>query len=358
MTLAAVRARTDAFCRQTGLSIPIALAPMAGACPVELSIAVANAGAMGALGALMLTPEAIAKWMADFRAASKGPVQINLWVPDAPPRRDAMHEGAVRRHLEQWGPPVFPGDADTPLQDYEAQFQALLDSKPDAAASVMGLFEPDKVRELKARGIPWVAAVTTVRDALAAEKAGADIIAVQGFEAGGHRGAFTSEPAEAEAVGLLSLIPAVADAVSRPIIATGGIADGRTILASLVLGASAVQIGTAFLRAPEAKIAPAWADALGATKPEETTLTRAFSGRAGRGIATDYVRASAAPEVPRPAPYPIQRGMTRALREQGIKSNDLQRMQAWAGQSAKMARVEPAAEIVARLWRETEALLG
>lgn len=353
-----ISARIRMFCRDNALQMPIVLSPMAGACPVGLSIAVANAGGMGACAGLMLTPEAISKWMADFRAGSQGPVQVNLWIPDDPPARDSGSEAAIRRHLAAWGPEVCEADADTPLIDYEAQFAALLASKPDVASSVMGLFDEAKVRALKAAGLRWIATVSTVRDALAAEKAGADVIAVQGYEAGGHRASFTPGPAEAEAVGLLSLIPAVVDAVRLPVVATGGIADGRTIAASLMLGASAVQIGTAFLRAPEAGIPPVWAEALGATLPERTTLTRAFSGRAGRGIATDYIRASAMPGAPAPAAYPVQRGMTRAMREAAVKAGDLQRMQAWAGQSAWMARAEPAAEIVARLWRETSEALS
>jgi len=352
-----ISARIRKFCQDYTLQVPIVLSPMAGACPVGLSIAVANAGGMGAGAGLLLRPEAISKWVADFRAGSSGPVQVNLWVPDAPPRRDADEEAAMRRHLAQWGPEVGEADADTPLIDYDAQFAALLASRPDVASSVMGLFDEAKVRALKAAGIRWIATVATVRDALAAERAGADVIAVQGYEAGGHRASFTAEPAEAEAVGLLSLIPAVADAVRLPVIATGGIADGRTLAACLVLGASAVQIGTAFLRTPEAGIAPVWAEALGVTTPEQTTLTRAFSGRAGRGIATDYVRASALAGAPRPAPYPVQRGMTRAMREAAVRAGDLQRMQAWAGQSASMARAEPAVEVMTRLWRETMDVL-
>lgn len=357
MSLPSLHARSRQFCADLGLSVPVLLAPMAGACPVGLSVAVAEAGGMGACGALLMPPAAIAAWVADFRAATKGPLQVNLWVPDAPPARDSRREAAVRQHLAQWGPEVPETDGDAALIDYDAQFSALLAARPEVASSVMGLFDEARVRELKARGILWLAAVSTVRDARAAEQAGADVIAVQGIEAGGHRASFTAEPAEAEAVGLISLIPAVADAVKVPVVATGGIADGRTIAASLILGASAVQVGTAFLRAPEAKLSPVWAEALGRTLPEETMVTRAFSGRAGRGIATDYVRASAGPGAPPPAAYPVQRGLTRAMREQGMKTGDLSRMQAWAGQSAWMARVEPAGEIVARLWRETTEML-
>ncbi|KAF0228294.1 MAG: nitronate [Beijerinckiaceae bacterium] len=352
-----ISARIRNFCQGHALQAPILLGPMAGACPVGLSIAVANAGGMGACAGLMLAPDAILKWMADFRAGTSGPVQINLWVPDPPPHRDAGRERAMRQFLGVWGPPVSDGDADTPLIDYATQFAALMAAKPDAASSVMGLFGEAEVRALKAAGIRWIAIVSTVRDALAAERAGADAIAVQGFEAGGHRASFASETAEAEAVGLLSLLPAVVDAVRLPVIAAGGIADGRTLAAALVLGASAVQVGTGFLRAPEAGIAPAWAEALGHTLPEQTTLTRAFSGRAGRGIATDYVKASAAPDAPAPAPYPVQRGMTRPMREEALRTGDLQRMQAWAGQSAALARAEPAAAILKRLWDEARPLL-
>jgi nitronate monooxygenase len=142
------------------------------------------------------------------------------------------------------------------------------------------------------------------------------------------------------------------------VVATGGIADGRGVAASLILGASAAQVGTGFLRSPEAKLHPAWADALARTRPEDTILSRAFSGRAGRSVATKYARAATAPDAPKPAPYPVQRGLTAAMREAAGKAGDVERMQAWAGQSAAMARAEPAADIVARLWSEASALLG
>jgi nitronate monooxygenase len=178
------------------------------------------------------------------------------------------------------------------------------------------------------------------------------------MEAGGHRGAFDSAKAEASMVGLMALVPAIVDRVKVPVIATGGIADGRGVAAALALGASAAQVGTGFLRCPEAKLAPSWAAALGSALPEHTTVTRAFSGRPGRSLANAYVRAAAAPGAPAPAPYPVQRGLTQAMRTAAAKADDVERMQAWAGQSAALAPARPAADLVATLWSGARALLA
>jgi nitronate monooxygenase len=331
---------------------------MAGACPPSLSIAVANAGGLGACGALLMQPTDIAAWVAEMRAHSTGAFQLNLWIPDPEPVRDIEHETRVRAFLANWGPPVPAEAAEARPPDFAAQFEAVCASNPPIVSSVMGLYPPAFIAKLKARGIAWFANVSTVAEAKSAEAAGADAVVVQGIEAGGHRGCFDSRQAEMQQVGLFSLVPAVADAVRLPVIATGGIADARGVAAAFLLGASAVQVGTGFLRCPEAKIHPAWAQALAQTPPEGTMLTRAFSGRAGRSIATQYVRSSANEGAPHPAPYPVQRGLTAAMRQAAQQSGDVQRMQAWAGQSAAMARAEPAADVVAYLWSGAKQLLS
>jgi nitronate monooxygenase len=349
--------RTDDFARRWGLKVPVLLAPMAGVPAVPLSVAVSQAGGMAALGALLMDPAAIAAWVQQYRAAGGGPLQINLWVPDPAPRRDAAHEALVRDFLTRFGPPVPAAAGDAPLQDFEAQCQALLQARPTAVSSIMGLYPARFVQALKDAGIAWFANVTSVTEARAAAEAGADVIVAQGAEAGGHRGAFVAAGARDQAVGLFALLPQVVDAVRVPVVATGGIADARGVAAALLLGASAVQLGTAFLRCPEAGIAPAWAEGLARIAPEDTRLTRAFSGRWGRALATDYVRAAAAPDAPEPAPYPVQRGLTTAMRKTAESSGNLHCMQAWAGQGAGLACPGPAGERVATLWAEAKALL-
>ncbi len=349
--------RAKNFCAAYKLRIPILLAPMAGACPPSLSIAVANAGGLGACGALLMQPAAIEYWAAEVRAGSDGGFQLNLWIPDPAPARNAPAEDAVRAFLRKWGPEVAPGAGDAKPPDFAAQCEAMLDVRPAAISSIMGVYPPAFVEKMKVCGIKWFAVVTTVAEARRAESAGADAIVAQGMEAGGHRGAFDAAKAETEMVGLFSLLPAVADAVSVPVIATGGIADARGVAAALVLGASAVQVGTGFLRCPEAKLPSGWADAIGRIQPEQTLITRAFSGRPGRAIATAYARAASAPDAPPPAPYPVQRGLTQAMRDLAVKNNNIDRIQAWAGQSAALARAQPAGEVARQLWEGAQLLL-
>lgn len=349
--------RANEFASWLGIQIPILLAPMAGACPTSLSIAVANAGALGACGAALMRPDEIAAWCADFRQQSKGSFQINLWTPDAAPLRDRDEESRQREFLAKWGPAVGPGAGESVLPDFDAQLGAVIAAQPRVISSIMGLYTAPFVAEMKALGILWFATATTVAEARAAEAAGADAIIAQGMEAGGHRGSFNAREAELQLVGLFSLLPQIADAVSVPVIAAGGIADARGIAAALMLGAGAAMIGTGFLRTPEAMTPPAYADRLARAEAHETVLTRAYTGRTARAIGNEFVSAAASAAMPSPAPYPVQRGLTRAMRDEARKAGDTVRMQMWAGQSAVLARNMPAGELTQQLWNEASSLL-
>jgi nitronate monooxygenase len=177
-----------AFCQQYGLRIPILQAPMAGSCPVSLAAAVADAGGMGAMGALMSSPDAIAKWAAEFRSQSPGPFQLNLWIGDpAAPVRDFAAEQRVREFLSGWGPAVPAEPSGVRLPDFEKQCDSFIAIRPTVVSSIMGLYPSSFVAKLKDHGIAWFACATTLAEAREAERAGADAIVAQGYEAGGHR---------------------------------------------------------------------------------------------------------------------------------------------------------------------------
>ena len=357
-TRSEILSRTEQFCRQFNIELPIMLAPMAGACPVDLSVAVSNAGGMGGCGVLLMHPDSIHEWAEKFRASGGKAFQMNNWIPDPPPERNEVQERRVIQYLMRWHP-ATTGEVDlTKYPQFQLQCDAMIDAKPTVVSSIMGLYPQRFVDQIKSNDTAWFATVTSVTEAIEAEARGADVIVVQGMEAGGHRGTFDASDSESVLAGLFSLLPAVVDRVNVPVVATGGIADPRGIVAALFLGASAVQIGTGFLRCHESDISPVWSDAIAQTLPENTRLTRAFSGRLGRSIATEYVIHANSTEAPQPAPYPIQRALTASMTATARNNNDIKTMQVWTGQSGHMAKSVSAGDLTESLWNGALKLIN
>ncbi|WP_404382873.1 NAD(P)H-dependent flavin oxidoreductase [Caenispirillum salinarum] len=349
-----------------GLRHPVALAPMAGepASP-GLVAAVSSAGGLGSLGAAYLAPERIAAACAAIRAGTNGTFAVNLFAPppEPPPAADPATLEAYRNTLcrlhDQAGltdPP--PAEAPEP-PSFTDQLEAALAGGAPVISVTFGLPEAALMERLKAAGVFTIATVTTVAEARAAEAAGFDAVTAQGFEAGGHRGGFTGPRGEGDLVGTLALVPQVVDAVDIPVIAAGGIGDGRGVAAALVLGAEAAALGTAFLRAAECPLNDASKAALAEAADDATTLTRAFSGRRARGLRTPvteaYAEADAAGRIP---PYPLPNGLTKPLRSHAARMGDARWNSVWSGQAASLARAEPAAAIVERVAAEASRLLG
>jgi nitronate monooxygenase len=354
------RHRAMEFCDRFGLRLPILQAPMAGASPAKLATAVAEAGGMGGSGALQYSPQQIADWAREFRTRSSGAFQINIWIPensklDPRERRDRVC-AASQFLIQQFGAPPELGELDQPSLIFANQCMAMLAAQPTAISSIMGLFPREFVTSLHESGVAWFSCATSLDEALAAEEAGADAIVAQSMEAGGHRGTFEQDEAERNHVGLFSLLPRFADHLRIPIIAAGGIADGRGVAAALSLGASAVQVGTALLRSPEAGISPEWSAALNGLAPEDTVVTRAYTGRLARAAPSPYLAAWTSPDAPRPAPFPDQLALVNRWRRG--KRADLDNANQWAGQSAALATPDRAGEIVSRMWRDAEGLLA
>lgn len=328
-----------------GTKHPILLAPMAGAAGTELAIAVADGGGVGALPCAMLSPDQIASEVKTYRAATDAPLNLNFFV-HSPPSRDAAREARWRDRVAPFyaelavARPDGPGPTRAPFDETTC---ALVESlRPQIVSFHFGLPEASLLARVKKAGAKVLSSATTVREARWLVDHGADMIIAQGSEAGGHRGMFLTDDVASQ-VGLFALLPQIVDAVSVPVIAAGGIADARGVRAAFALGASAVQVGTAYLLCPESKIAPAHRAALMSSTDDATVLTNVFTGRPARGIQNRLVRAlgpidPSAPEFPLAA---IETGPLRA-------SGNADVLPLWSGQSAALVRASMSAADLTR----------
>lgn len=344
--------------RLFGIRRPIVQAGMAGgAATPRLVAAVSGAGGLGTLGAGYLQPQAIRDAVREIRSLTGAPFAVNLFVPEAfeePESREAANRvlAPYRRELGIEEPEGFSSYAPA----FEDQLAVVIEERVPVFSFTFGIPTGGQLASLREAGVLTCGTATTVREAVELERRGVDAVCAQGHEAGGHRGTFIGDALEAM-VGTFALTPQVSDAVGVPVLAAGGVMDGRGLAAAIALGADGAQMGTAFLTCPESGAHPAYKEALLAATEEDTTVTRAFSGKPARGLRNRFTE-EMAPHEPGVPDYPVQNAYTRDLRAAAAERNDTGLMSMWAGQAARLGRAVPAGEIVERTAAAAERILG
>lgn len=338
---------------------PIIQAPMAGSATPELAAAVSNAGGLGSLGCGTQPPEAVKDAALALRAATNRAYNLNFFAhrqEATPPEVEAAAREKVNAFARSRGLDDVTEPLAAPFPPFGPEMlELLLELRPPVVSFHFGPPAPEAIDALKARGTVLLCSATTVDEARRLEDAGFDAVIAQGWEAGGHRGSFDIGFEDA-GVGTLALVPQIADAVSVPVIAAGGIADGRGIAAAFALGASGVQLGTAFLSCPESAASALHRTMLRESRAEETCLTRAFSGRPARARATAYMAEMARKRGALPA-FPAMYSLARPLLEKGMAENDPELLFLLYGQAAPLSRELPAAELLDTLVEEAQAAL-
>lgn len=343
---------SDRLTRLLGIQQPIVLAPFGGLSSVELTAAVSNGGGLGSYGLYGYTSDRIRDTMTRLQAATGRPFAVNLWLPtgderDATPDEFTRARAAVAEFFTEFDLPL-PDPPEQYLPSFTEQVDAVLDLAPAALSFVYGVPPAHVVARAHERGISVIGTATTVDEATALQAGGVDAIVATGAEAAGHRVSFL-RPAEGSLVGTLALVPQVADAVTVPVVAAGGIADRRGVAAAFALGADGVQVGTAFLRTRQSAANDAHRYAIAATPAHGTILTRAMSGRLARGAPNRATRAIEESEAI--APFPAQNWLTGQFRAEAARrgTGDLQSL--WLSQAAPLARLDDAAALLTELAR-------
>ena len=341
--------------RELGITHAIIQAPMAGGPSTpELVAAVSNAGGLGSLGSAYSTPEQITADIKKVRSLTEKPFNVNLfaggYAPESPidaaPMLALLAEIHEALHLS---PPTLPA---WPKSPFAEQFQAVLEARPAVFSFTLGIPEPRAMARLKAAHIAIFGTATTVEEGQMLEASGVTAIVAQGAEAGSHRGTFAGS-FETAMIPTLELVRSLRAAVSTPIIASGGLMDGRDIAQALARGASSAQLGTAFLTCPEGGTPEAYKRAVLAARQDTTVITRAFSGRAARGLRNTFITKLEGQEKII-LPFPLQNALTRPMRTAAAKLGESGYLSLFVGQGVTRARAMPAAELVSRLAAEMQ----
>ncbi len=337
-----------------GIEHPILLAPMAGPSTAELGIAASEAGGLGCYACALSTPEQIRTAMSVIRQRTNRPVNLNFFT-HTPPVPDAGREARWKARLGQYYSelgvdPNAPVPSTNRAPFDETTCRIVEEFKPEVVSFHFGLPEENLLQRVKATGAKVISSATTAREAKWLAERGCDAIIAQGAEAGGHRGMFLTDNIASQA-GTFALVPQVVDAVDVPVIAAGGIADGRGIAAAFALGAAGVQVGTAYLFCPEAKVSDLHRSALRSARDDDTVLTNVFTGRPARGVINRIIR-EVGPISPDAPAFPLAAGALAPIRAAAEAKGSSDLTSLWSGQAASLARDMPAAELTRKLVQE------
>ena len=342
-----------------GIDHPIVQAPMGGESTPALAVAVSNAGGLGGVGCSFMSIEELRTMADELRSGTNRPFNLNFFAHPAPRENadiNAQTRARVAPFYEELGLANVPERGEAPCDTFnETKLSVLLDIRPKVTSFHFGLPPLDMVRALQDVGSVILCSATTVAEARMLCDAGVDAIIAQGWEAGGHRGTFATS-FEDFGVGTMALVPQIVDAVDVPVIAAGGIADGRGIAAAFALGASGVQMGTAFLSCPEANISATHRAELRQSRDDDTRLTRAFSGRPARAKSNRYIEAMAAQRTALPD-FPTMYGFSEPLMQASAETGNPDFQFLLYGQAAALNRELPAADLMARLIDEAQGVL-
>jgi len=345
-----------------GIKYPIIQGPLGGLSSQQLTATVSNFGGLGSFGAHGLNPSAIKDVISEIRLLTSKPFAVNLWVSmedDGATRSGAeaftRSLSHLSRHIRALGGVLPVYKPHVPIR-FEDQMRVLIDAKVPIFSFIFGIPPKEILDECRAQGIITIGTATTRDEAIVLEQAGVDVVAASGFESGGHRGSFLL-PAEASLTGTFSLVPLVADAVSIPVVAAGGVADARGIVAAFALGAEGVQIGTAFLASEDSGATDIHRKALHSELAGRTGLTKGFTGRLARGIHNQLLEELNHPGV-EILPYPLQRVLTKNLAVFAEKAEKLEFLPLWAGQSARISRESDARTLLRSLISEVSMIAG
>lgn len=339
---------------------PIIQAPMAGGITTtKLVTDVSNAGGLGMIGAGYMTSGQMQAQIQEVKQLTSRSFGVNLFVPgEFQATEDEVNKAQtilrpIREELnvQDSDPAQLPNKQER-LDVFKEQVRVLIEEKVPVCSFTFGIPSKEVIASLKEAGIILIGTATTVREAIENEEAGMDIVVVQGSEAGGHRGSFTREE-EGKLIGLMALIPQVADHVTIPVVAAGGIMDGRGLLASLCLGAKGVQMGTAFLTCEESGAKEIYKVAILNAGEDETVLTRSFSGKTARGINNRFINAMQEYEGDLPD-FPVQNALTQSIRKAAGAQKKPDFMSLWSGQSPRLAKRNTAAGLIKKIVDEAQ----